>query len=140
MSPRPRKRRSALEQRRNKNRYKPNEFGISAAAYPHGRIAVLLSNYPELTKPHFDEVLHFIRKARPAELQRLRSSARARANLERFLADQHALLATGRERITWTIVAIAMLLSLCWLFWDQRPHPLAQHAPGTETSMSGDAV
>lgn len=140
MSPRPKKRHSALEQRRKKSRHRPNEFGISAAAYPDGRIAVLLSHYPELSKPDFDEVVRFIRKARPAQLQRLRSSEAVRTNLDRFLVDQRALLPTDRERVTWTIFAIAILLFLCWLFWDQRPHPLAPRAPATVLSAAASGL
>lgn len=102
-----------------------NEFGISAAAYPHGRVAVLLSRYPALRSPEFDEVLQFVRRARPAQLQRLRSSAAVSNKLDEFLAQHQHQLMTNRERMVWTITATLMILTLCWAFWSQRPHPIS---------------
>lgn len=116
MAPRPKKRASALGPRRERPRRRSNEFSISAAAYPDGRIAVLLSRYPELSDAEFKEVLGFIRKARASELRRLRSSGQVGVKLDRFLVDYRDLLTSRRERFTWTAVAILMLLLMSWLF------------------------
>lgn len=139
MSPH-RKRQPPLDQHRASTPGTPNEFGISAAAYPDGRIAVLLSHYPELSGGDFEEVLHFVRRARRAELQRLRSSEVVRVKLERFLVDQRSLLRRDGERIIWTISAIAIMLFMCWLLWDQRPQPLTQRPPATILSATASGL
>ncbi|RYY26707.1 MAG: hypothetical protein EOP62_09720 [Sphingomonadales bacterium] len=128
MSPR-KKRGSAGVHRRRKSRAGYSEFGIEAAAYPDGRIAVLLSRYPELERADFEDVVRFIKNARPAQLRRLRSSEPVRTKLERFMREQHRHLSTRRERLASTAVAILMILLLCWLFWDARPQPLSQRKP-----------
>lgn len=119
---------------------KMNEFGISAAAYPHGRVAVLLSRYPALRPSEFEEVLQFVRRARPGQLQRLRSSAVVSTKLDDFLAQEHYQLMSFRERVVWTTTAVLMILALCWAFWAQRPHPITAsfqnvQANKTETSL-----
>lgn len=141
MSPRLTKRASAVKNRR-RSRQRHNEFGISDAAYPDGRIAVLLSRYPELSGTDFNEVLEYIRKARPSHLRRLRSSELVRTKLDRFLVDQRELLTTPRERFTWTAVAILTILLMCWFFWNKRPHPLSPRTPVVQTdgSSSGFAM
>ncbi len=131
MSPR-KKRGSAAAKRRRKSHAGHNEFGIEAAAYPDGRIAVLLSRYPELERADFDVVVRFIKNARPSQLRRLRSSEPVRRKLERFMREQHRHLSTRRQRLVWTLVAILMILLLCWLFWDARPQPLSYRAPRAE--------
>ena len=131
MALRSKKRAAALTSRRERPRRRSNEFSISAAAYPDGRFAVLLSRYPELSDADFKEVLGFIRKARASELRRLRSSGQVGVKLDRFLVDHRDLLPSRRERFTWTTVAILMLLLMSWLFWDRRPHPLSQRQTST---------
>lgn len=134
MSPRLKKRGSAAVQRRRMARPRHNEFGIGAAAYPDGRIAVLLSRYPDLERADFDEVVRFVRNARPAQLRRLRSSEPVRTKLERFMEEQHRHLATKRERLVWTAAAILMILLICGLFWGVRPQPLSHRPPPAEVS------
>ena len=134
MSPRLKKRGSAAVHQRRKSRPRHNEFGIGAAAYPDGRIAVLLSRYPDLERADFDDVVRFIRNARPSQLRRLRSSETVRTKLERFMEEQHLLLSTRHEQLVWTSTAILMMLLLCWLFWDVRPQPLSHRAPPAEVS------
>lgn len=116
-----------------------NEFGISAAAYPDGRVAVLLSRYPALRPSEFDEVMQFVRRARPAQLQRLRSSAVVSNKLDKFLAQQHYHFMTTTERMIWTIAAVLMILTLCWAFWSQRPHPISAN-PRTVQVSKVDAI
>lgn len=125
MSPRFTKRESALTPRRKKVRRKHNEFGISAAAYPDGRIAVLLARYPDLSHADFHEVLAFVRQAGPVQLRRLRSSELVRRKLDRFITEQADTLGTRREAFRWTAFAVFALLLLCWMLWDKRPQPLS---------------
>ncbi|MES1972903.1 MAG: hypothetical protein V4472_10630 [Pseudomonadota bacterium] len=103
-----------------------NEFDISAAAFPDGRIAVLLLRYPDISRAEFAAVLDFIKGARPSQLRRLRSRDVVHLKLERFLVEQQQLITSARERLVWTAAAIVMMLLLCWLLWDVRPQPLAR--------------
>lgn len=102
-----------------------NEFAISSAAYPHGRVAVLLARYPNLLSSELDEVTNFVKWAQPTQLQRLRSSAVVSKNLDRFIVEQNCRLMSNREKVVWTITALLMILTLCWVFWSQRPQPIA---------------
>lgn len=102
-----------------------NEFAISSAAYPYGRVAVLLARYPNLWSSELDEVTNFVKWAQPTQLQRLRSSAVVSKNLDRFLVEQNCRLMSNREKVVWTITALLMILTLCWVFWPQRPQPIA---------------
>lgn len=106
-----------------------NEFSISSAAYPHGRIAVLLARYPNLLSSELDEVINFVKFAQSAQLQRLRSSAVVSKKLDKFIVEQNCQLMSNREKVFWTVAALLMILTLCWVFWSHRPHPIA---PQTE--------
>jgi hypothetical protein len=102
-----------------------NEFAISSAAYPHERVAVLLARYPNLLSSELDEVTNFVKWAQPAQLQRLRSSPVVSLNLDKFVIEQNCQLMSNRERAVWTITALLMILTLCWVFWSKRPQPIA---------------
>ncbi len=94
-----------------------NEFRISAAAHPDGRMAVLLSRYPELSGFELEELLAFMRKAGPLQLRRLRSTEAVRSKLDRFLAEHEDTLIRRSAHVSWTITLLAALL-ICWLLWD----------------------
>lgn len=109
-----------------------NEFAISSAAYPHGRIAVLLAQYPNLLPSELDEVTNFVKWAQATQLKRLRSSAVVSRKLDKFIVEQNFQVMPNRERIIWAITALLMIVTLCWVFWSQRPHPIAPKAELTE--------
>lgn len=128
MSSRISRRTSLLQPRRKKTRRRHNEFGFSAAAYPDGRIAVLLARYPELSHTDFREVLAFVRKATPTQLRRLRSSEVVRSKLDQFLCDHQIVPARRLINSAQIAVAIITIFLMCWLFWEHRPQPLSPRA------------
>src|SRR5690554_5399775 len=64
-----------------------NEFELSAVAYPNGRIAVLLAQYPHLTETERDELVHFTKSASRDEMRNLRSIPGLRSKLDRLIPD-----------------------------------------------------
>jgi len=92
-----------------------NEFELSAAAYPHGRVAVLLARYPRLSRRELDEVISFVQRASPAELRNLRSNPALPRNLDRLLSDQSARLQHGSTPIPWLLVAALLGVVAVWL-------------------------
>ncbi len=105
-----------------------NEFGLAAAAYPHGRIAVLLSRYPSVSGEELDELHSFISRAENGEIRYLQSLPGVRRKLDGLVKSlrgpglrQHDLL--------WTGAAIALILAISWALWEKRPHPLVEPRP-----------
>lgn len=92
-----------------------NEFELSAMAYPNGRIAVLLAQYPDHTQEEHDELVSFAMSASPEEMRNLRSIPALRGKLDRLLRDQPGHSGTG-ARQSWWIAAAAAAAGLI-VFW-----------------------
>ena len=102
-----------------------NEFEVSAAAYPDGRIAVLLSYYPNLSREELKEVIGFVRSARDDQIRRLRSTPGSSRKLDKFLRDNRALMPSLHAKTSSIVAAVVIMSILLWMLWDKRPHPLA---------------
>ncbi|WP_156103364.1 hypothetical protein [Sphingobium herbicidovorans] len=102
-----------------------NEFEVSAAAYPDGRIAVLLSYYPDLSREELKEVIGFVRLARDDQIRRLRSTPRNSRKLDKVLRDNRALMPSPHAKTSSIVAAVVIMSILLWMLWDKRPHPLA---------------
>jgi hypothetical protein len=102
-----------------------NEFEVSAAAYPDGRIAVLLSYYPNLSREELKEVIGFVRSARDDQIRRLRSTPGNSRKLDKFLRDNRALMPNPNAKTSSIFAAVVIMSILLWMLWDKRPHPLA---------------
>lgn len=111
-----------------------NEFIISAAAHPHGRIAVLLSRYPDLNQEEFAEVFKFVSRSRHSKLRCLRSHPLTRKNLDSFLSDHQPISYPFWRNTVWTMVAMLTIFMLLWLLWDVRPQPISPTLQTAKTS------
>jgi hypothetical protein len=92
-----------------------NEFQLSAIAYPNGRIAVLLAQYPHVNDTQRDELVRFIDEASPAELRNLRGLSPLRGKLDRLLAEQPADFRTAGRVSLWIGAAVALAGLALWL-------------------------
>lgn len=92
-----------------------NEFELSAMAYPNGRIAVLLAQYPHHTEEERDELVSFAMSASPEEMRNLRSIPALRGKLDRLMRDQpdHP---TARAQQSWWIAAAAAVAGMIALW------------------------
>ncbi len=111
-----------------------NEFEVSAAAYPDGRIAVLLSYYPSLSREELKEVIGFVRSAREDQIRRLRSTPGNSRKLDKFLRDNRALMPNPYAKASSIVAAVVIMSILLWMLWDKRPHPLAPVPDQTDVS------
>ena len=110
-----------------------NEFELGAMAHPHGRIAVLISRYPDISGREADEIAAFVRSARRRDLGRLLAADAVRPKLERFMADHDYRF---RSRLTdrlWIGVAILAIVAACLALWERRPHALSFTQASTPT-------
>ncbi len=83
-------------------------FPGSATANP--RIAALLSRYPNVGSSEIDEMVEFIRTARPVEIARLATIDSIGSQFDRFMRDHHHRLAPSPSQSAAIAVAILLLL------------------------------
>ncbi len=83
-------------------------FQPGAIANP--RIAALLSRYPKVGAGEIDEMVEFIRTARPVEIARLATIDSIGPQFDRFMRDHHHRLTPSRSQSAAIAVAILLLL------------------------------
>lgn len=93
-----------------------NEFELSAVAYPNGRIAVLLAQYPHLSEMERDELVHFTKSASRDEMRNLRSIPGLRGKLDRLMPDHVDQSRPGSVPSLWIVAAVAIAVVGTLLF------------------------
>jgi len=92
-----------------------NEFQLSAAAYPNGRIAVLLARYPHLIEEEREELFRFTQRASREEMRNLRNIPALRDKLDRLMRDHPDHFRPASESSFWIVTAVVIGLFVFWM-------------------------